>query len=301
MMMLQRLALVLAAQIAIGMTPLVSKGLYVGANDQNATTPFSLLYAQNGNLSFEVVLQVRNESSGSVSVLSWLANLQLQTAAGSQGNLVFEAVGTPVNSLFGADPGPISDIVAPSDHLQATDADVISFTGAAVVPSETRNILELTVAASSDAAGTFELVSIAFDPAMPDQGFSWLESGGFEPLAFENSAPSSVPGYILLGTIEITAPAVGDYTGDGHVNEADFAKWRQDYGSMVVPSGSGADGNSNGVVDAADYVMWREHLGAPGQNAVIVPEPTTLILLLVVVALPQRVASFRRYEGAARE
>lgn len=297
MMMLQRPGLILAALIVVGMTPLVGKGLYLGANDQNAITPFTLLYAQNGNLSFEVVLQVRNESSGSVSVLSWLANLQLQAAAGSQGSLVFEAVATPVDSLFGADPGPISDLVAPSDHLQATDADVIGFTGATVVPSEVRNILELTVAASSDAAGSFELVSLAFDPAMPDQGFSWLEFGGIEPLAFENSAPSSVPGYILLGTIEITAPVVGDYTGDGHVNEADYGKWRQEFGLMAVPSGSGADGSSNGVVDAADYVVWREHLAAPGQNAISVPEPTTLILMIMGAVIPSWL--LRRIEGAA--
>lgn len=298
--MLPRLT-ILVSWIAIGISPLVCKGLYLGANDENAATPFSLMYAQDGNLRFDIVLQVRNESSGSVSVLSWLANLQLRAAAGSQGSLIFEAVATPVNSLFGPEPGPISDLVTPSDHLQATDADIIGFTGASVAPSEARNILELTVAASSDAAGSFELVSLVFDPAMPDQGFSWLESGGFEPLAFENFTPSSVPGYMLLGTIEISAPAVGDYTGDGLVNGADYTKWRQDFGSSALPAGNGADGNQNGIVDAADYVVWREHRTIAGQTTAMVPEPGTLIPLMVLVMLLPRVKSFRVNAGAVGE
>ena len=54
---------------------------------------------------------------------------------------------------------------------------------------------------------------------------------------------------------------------------------------MSVAAGSGADGNGNGIVDAADYTVWRDHLGqsagAGSFAAVAVPEPSSLMLLVV--------------------
>jgi sugar lactone lactonase YvrE len=73
----------------------------------------------------------------------------------------------------------------------------------------------------------------------------------------------------------------GDYNGDNAVNSADYTKWRTDNGKFVA-QGNGADGNSNGVVDTADYVLWRK-AAASGSGTIVgsIPEPTTLLLLLV--------------------
>jgi hypothetical protein len=45
---------------------------------------------------------------------------------------------------------------------------------------------------------------------------------------------------------------LGDYDGDGIVDDGDFDAWRAEFGSTLAA----ADGSGNGVVDAADYVVW---------------------------------------------
>ncbi len=299
-MMLPRLT-ILVSWIAIGISPLVCKGLYLGANDENAAAPFALNYVQNGGLTFNIVFQSYNESVTTVTVLAWQAVLQIQPLAGSQGTLVFQSTTTPANSMFGSVPGPLADLTGPSDHFSASDTDTLSFTGTALAPSESRNMLEVTLSASSDARGSFEIMTPVFDPMTPDVGTAWLEVGGSEPQAFENAAPSSVAGYVRLGTIEIGGAVLGDYTGDGLVNGSDYTKWRQDFGSSALPAGSSADGNQNGIVDAADYVVWREHRTVAGQTTANIPEPGTLIPLVVLVMLLPRVKSFRVNVGAVGE
>ncbi len=77
----------------------------------------------------------------------------------------------------------------------------------------------------------------------------------------------------------------GDYNLDGDVDAADYDRWRADFGSNTSLA---ADGNGNNVVDAADYAVWRENLGTSVGSAAslaAVPEPATLALLALAVAL----------------
>jgi len=81
--------------------------------------------------------------------------------------------------------------------------------------------------------------------------------------------------------------------------------WRDSTGSLAIDPTSG-DFNYDGVFDAADYTLWqdnggdqidyrtwKDHFGqsiASGSGADHVPEPTTLLLvLLALVAAPLRV------------
>ncbi|HEY3392943.1 MAG TPA: hypothetical protein VGK58_09565, partial [Lacipirellulaceae bacterium] len=69
--------------------------------------------------------------------------------------------------------------------------------------------------------------------------------GNFDPPVAARPDPSSTE-------------LVGDYDGNGRVEQADHAVWRASFGST---SDLAADGNRNGVVDLADMVLWRKNLG----------------------------------------
>ncbi len=73
----------------------------------------------------------------------------------------------------------------------------------------------------------------------------------------------------------------GDYDRNGHVEPADYAKWKADFGSTVPTPGEGADGNADGIVDAGDYTVWRNNMTSGGSGSlasVSVPEPSTFSL-----------------------
>jgi Calx-beta domain len=61
---------------------------------------------------------------------------------------------------------------------------------------------------------------------------------------------------------------LGDYSGNGVVDAADYTVWRDRVG-QIVSSFSGADGNGNGVIDSGDYNVWKAQFGKvfPGAGA----------------------------------
>jgi len=81
----------------------------------------------------------------------------------------------------------------------------------------------------------------------------------------------------------------GDFTGDGIVDARDYVKWRDEAGQ--TGSALQADGNQDGVVDVNDYNLWRSHFGqvagsgSGAGQATVVPEPASLLMLLVGSAL----------------
>ena len=102
---------------------------------------------------------------------------------------------------------------------------------------------------------------------------------------------------VLVQTIEFVA-VEGDYNGNGTVDAADYALWRD----LLNQSGAGlaADGNGDEVVNQLDYDYWRTRFGntSNGDSAfntgVATPEPTSLsLLVLSAVALAWRVPWLR--------
>jgi len=96
------------------------------------------------------------------------------------------------------------------------------------------------------------------------------------------------------GVLQVTAgPVVGDYNSDGKVDTSDYVTWRRQFGTPTIAN---RDPNNTGIVGQADYLSWRSHLGqlvvsgGTGSNlnselGATVPEPTTITLLLLAVAL----------------
>lgn len=85
-----------------------------------------------------------------------------------------------------------------------------------------------------------------------------------------------------------------DYNGNGAVDAADYALWRDTLG-LSVANGSSADGSGNGLVDEADYTVWQTHFGetsgsgtAVGLPTSAVPEPSAWAMLLIGVCLAGR-------------
>lgn len=284
----QRQVTILVSWIVVGISPLVCKGLYLGANHEHVTAPFFLSYAPNGQVSFEVVFQSYIESATTVADLAWQAALQIEPLAGCQRMLVFQFTAPPVDSMFGPTPGPLSDLTVPCNHLLVSDSDATTFTGVALSAFASRNTLQMTHSGSADALGRFELITLLFSPSMPDVG-NWVVRSGWARKHSRILASSRVFGYVFLEIIEITTPLISDYTGDKFVNDRDYTQWRMDYGLSAFPAGGGADGNQNRIVDGVDYMVWPKHQAATARTTQGVPESQRRSRLLsVVVLLPWR-------------
>ena len=103
-------------------------------------------------------------------------------------------------------------------------------------------------------------------------------------------------GHLAFQLIGNSSPQ-GDYNVDFMVTQADYTRWRQNFGSTTQLA---ADGNSNGRVDAADYVIWRRNLQtgtANGISLAAVPEPSSVVLILaagLIMLLGKRSGTYPR-------
>jgi hypothetical protein len=82
------------------------------------------------------------------------------------------------------------------------------------------------------------------------------------------------------------ATAAGDFDANGVVDAADYNLWRSQFGTVSASIGDGADGNGDGVIDAADYVVWRHAMGGGAStSAAVVPEPSTLVFVVIATCI----------------
>jgi hypothetical protein len=84
--------------------------------------------------------------------------------------------------------------------------------------------------------------------------------------------------------------SIGDYNGNGTVDAADYIVWRQTLGSTSDLRADGSSvGASAGVIDQADYDFWKSNFGRQSGSGsaagIAVPEPTSMILLLVAAGM----------------
>jgi hypothetical protein len=84
----------------------------------------------------------------------------------------------------------------------------------------------------------------------------------------------------------------GDYDLNGIVEANDYTMWRDTLGQFEFLPYDGADGNGNAVIDTDDYQVWKQNYGNtfPGNGSgVSVPEPSSLVLAVLLIVFPLRV------------
>jgi hypothetical protein len=154
--------------------------------------------------------------------------------------------------------------------------------GSSIAPTDTSDGSSLSLEVLSDTAGRFTFdgkpLDIAFKAGVPQSVFFTLFQNNAEDDAMGNPTGEHA---FYFDNLRIERPAAGipgDYNGNGAVDAADYVTWR-DGGPLQKESAS------PGAIDAADYTFWRARFGAiPGSGAAAaVPEPTTLLLLLLSV------------------
>lgn len=93
-------------------------------------------------------------------------------------------------------------------------------------------------------------------------------------------------GMLGLDVKDFLLPVVGDYNWDGVVDQGDYTVWADSYGQSGA--GLAGDGNNDGVVDQADYTLWVDNYGESSSGTAVVPEPSGVVLMLVVSVLGYR-------------
>ena len=99
-------------------------------------------------------------------------------------------------------------------------------------------------------------------------------------LAFQLAFRRGQSGIFLAS---LMATLLGDYSGNGIVDAADYTVWADNFGSTTNLA---ADGNGDGVVDAADYTIWADNFGSSNTSAITtVPEPAAGLFALWCLSL----------------
>jgi hypothetical protein len=138
----------------------------------------------------------------------------------------------------------------------------------------------------------------------PDYGATWLET----EIAFDTPSSGNLPHNIIAdenwvhilaepgaGTYvrrQVIKPPLfvaGDYNRNGSVDAADYVVWRNTIGQ--TGSALAADGDNDLDIDQDDYAEWKNHFGeslvAASPVRAAIPEPSTWLLMITILAVPR--------------
>lgn len=163
----------------------------------------------------------------------------LVTVAGNQ---------TPVANASASDTVVVQGIAPQLDGSRSTDpdGDILSF--------------RWQVVASS--VGTLPAID---DPDAMRTRILTSDLGSYAVKLTVNDGQATATDFVIVTVRErFNHSWTGDFNGDGWVNTADYAVWR-DMSGKNVATFSSADATGDGMVDENDYRMWKKNFGSnPG-------------------------------------
>lgn len=129
-------------------------------------------------------------------------------------------------------------------------------------------------------------LTVGMDGTVDFSGFYGDYELTFEDQVFELSLVKGQEDYSVLVALH------GDFDEDGDVDEHDLTSWQDHYGASGALPWDLGDGDGDGDTDGADYLVWQRQSGMSlgelvtpaASNAKTVPEPSTLILVLLTLA-----------------
>jgi hypothetical protein len=149
----------------------------------------------------------------------------------------------------------------------------------------------LTIAGSATLDGALNLSLInGFTPSGGQQ-FTILTAGSIVDNGFVLTGSAARLFNLVVSGTSVMLQAIGlpgDYNGNGIVDAADYAVWRDHLGqSVTLPNDT-----TPGSVTQADYDVWKSnfgnHSGSGSGASAAVPEPASLLLLLSgTLAIPR--------------
>ena len=92
-------------------------------------------------------------------------------------------------------------------------------------------------------------------------------------------------------------PKPADFDKDGDVDGDDFLIWQRNFGMQSGATVNDGDTDGDGDVDGDDFLSWQIEFGsgANGGASAEVPEPTGLVLAILVGLAIGSISSCRRY------
>lgn len=190
-------------------------------------------------------------------------------------HLVQQAAATLAIDIAGVAPGSQHDqVVVTGNATLAGSLEVSLLEGFEPAPTDT-----FTLLTASSIAGSFGDAP-AGSRILTQQGL-----GSFQ-VDYGAGSPFAADDVVLSDFVAIVA---GDFNGDGTVDVADYAVWRDNLGASDESALNG-NGNGDGVIDTGDYQLWQTYFGltAPaslraGASTTPVPEPSTAIMLAALL------------------
>jgi hypothetical protein len=273
-----------------------SPGIAANVSVSNSsTTTFNGPQNTNGNLTVSgaatVIMNGNRTGSGNITLTGSAPKLFVHGAKTGGGAVTVGTTSTlsGTGSLDGAVTN--NGTIAPGTETLAPDT--LTLTGNVTNNANSHWLIGLDGATSGKLTigGNLDLSALdSLDVIGTGSGSSWVIAtyAGALTGTFDNVTPGYTVDYGTLNNSQITlmVPGLaGDFNDDGKVDAADYVVWRKnETANSPLP-------NDNGLTTQADrFNLWRANFGNPmgsgssSGTAGSVPEPATMLLLLVAIA-----------------